>query len=45
MDHVDWLDEQAASQLATRLADQVRTGLHHLTQFEAAPNAMNVCHS
>lgn len=27
MDHVDWLDEQAASQLATRLADQVCTVL------------------
>ena len=26
MDHVDWLDEHAASQLATRLAAQVRTG-------------------
>ena len=23
MDHVDWLDEAAASQLASRLADQV----------------------
>lgn len=23
MDHVDWLDEQAASLLATRLSDQV----------------------
>ena len=30
MDHVDWLDEQAASQLATRLADQVSIGPDHL---------------
>ena len=45
MDHVDWLDEQAASQLASRLADQVPTGLNHLTHFEAIPKAMRMCPS